>query len=50
MAEARMGEKYLCAVCGYAGDSDTVGAHNIFIRTCGSVGSLESPMLQKKAG
>jgi IS605 OrfB family transposase len=47
---SRKGEKYLCAVCGYAGDSDTVGAHNIFVRTCGSVGRLESPMLQKKAG
>lgn len=46
--ENRKGEKYLCSTCGYAGDSDTVGAHNILVRTFDSVGSLKSPMLKKK--
>jgi len=48
--ENRKGENFKCVTCGYTGDSDTVGAHNILVKTLDSVGSLKSPMLKKKLG
>jgi transposase len=39
----RQGETFECVSCGYKDDADNVGAFNGFIRTCGLLGSLESP-------
>ena len=46
--ENRRGENYGCA-CGYSGDADTVGAINVFFRTLETTGSVESPVLQRRA-
>jgi len=43
----RKGEKFQCIACGRAGDADTVGALNILARTWATLGSVESPRLQK---
>ncbi len=43
----RRGEDFLCVACGHADDADTVGARNILARTLPTLGSIESPRLQK---
>ncbi len=45
--ENRNGEKFLCIICGRAGDADTVGAQTVLARTLATLGSVESPRLQK---
>ncbi|MCI0388475.1 MAG: transposase [Acidobacteria bacterium] len=45
--ENRNGEKFLCIICGRAGDADTVGAQIILARTLATLGSVESPRLNK---
>ena len=47
--ENRRGEKFQCIICGYKGDSDSVGALNILDRTLVILGSLQSPRLKEKA-
>jgi IS605 OrfB family transposase len=43
----RRGEDFLCVACGHANDADTVGARNILARTLPTLGSLESPSIQR---
>ena len=45
--ENRNGENFLCRSCGHADDADTVGAQNGLARTLATLGSVESPGLQK---
>ena len=45
--ENRKGEYFACIACGYKGDADTVGACNVLARTLATIGSVESPVLQK---
>lgn len=45
--ENRRGEAFRCIACYHAGDADTIGATNILARTQETVGSVESPMLEK---
>jgi len=39
----RQGESFKCLSCGYTDDADNVGAFNGYVKTCRSLGSLESP-------
>jgi len=43
----RRGEDFVCVACGHKADADVVGAQNVLARTLGSLGSVESPGLQK---
>ena len=43
----RRGEDFLCIACGHQGDADTIGARNILARTLATLGSVESPRLER---
>jgi hypothetical protein len=45
--ENRNGERFLCRSCGHADDADTIGAQNGLARTLATLGSVESPRLQR---
>jgi hypothetical protein len=45
--DTRKGERFCCQCCGHADDADTVGARNGFARTLATLGSVESPRLEK---
>jgi putative transposase len=43
----RRGEDFLCIACGHKSDADTIGAQNILARTLATLGSVESPRLER---
>lgn len=45
--ENRNGEDFACVRCGHRADADSVGARNILARTLATLGSVESPRLQR---
>jgi len=45
--ENRRGEDFHCVACHHTGDADTIGATNVLGRTLETVGSVESPMLER---
>jgi len=47
--ENRRGEVFKCIACGYTGDSDTVGALNILLKTKETLGCLQSPRQKVEA-
>jgi len=45
----RRGENFLCISCGHKADADTIGAQNILAKTLRTLGSVESPRLNRLA-